>query len=263
MLSTGRVLQGAPVEEFEGSLRTITGRRHAVAVGSCTDGIAFALSALGIGPGDEVLVTSFSFLASASPILRVGAVPRFVDIDPRTFMMDIGALRTVDRQVDEGDSWSSPVWSIAAYGRSRGHCGATRSCAYRRCGASDRHALPGRSAGSMGAISCLSFDPTKVVGSFSSAGAVVTDDPDLARKLSSSDITVETPQTREYEALGYNSQLSSEMAAMLGVQAIENGRVGIAAGTHCEDLPTKALPTWHRFNFLRWLRVAPTIGTSS
>ena len=67
----------------------------------------------------------------------------------------------------------------------------------------------------MGAISCLSFDPTKVVGSFSSAGAVVTDDPDLARKVVQQRYHGRDSQTREYEALGYNSQLSSEMAAML------------------------------------------------
>ena len=183
VLSTGQVLQGAPVEEFEHALRTLTGRRHAIAVGSCTDGIAFALSALGIGAGDEVLVTSFSFLASASPILRVGATPRFVDINPHTFMMDIGALQ---RSISKSTKailgvhlfgQSLPMDEVEAIAAQRGL--ALIEDAAQAIGTRYRD----RSAGGMGAISCLSFDPTKVVGSFSSAGAVVTDDPDLARKV--------------------------------------------------------------------------------
>jgi dTDP-4-amino-4,6-dideoxygalactose transaminase len=73
----------------------------------------------------------------------------------------------------------------------------------------------GRPVGSLGRASCLSFDPTKVVGSFSSAGAVVTDDPEVARRVAMQRYHGRDPDTREYEMLGYNSQLSSEMAAML------------------------------------------------
>lgn len=215
VLSTGQVLQGAPVEEFEQVLRTITGRRHAIAVGSCTDGIAFALSALGIGAGDEVLVTSFSFLASASPILRVGATPRFVDIDPRTFMMDIGAL---ERCVGKS---TKAILAVHLFGQSL-PMDEVEAVAARHGLALIEDAAQAigtrygtRTAGSMGAISCLSFDPTKVVGSFSSAGAVVTDDPDLARKIVKQRYHGRDAETREYETLGYNSQLSSEMAAML------------------------------------------------
>ena len=89
-LASGQVLQGPEVDQFETSLARICGRAHAVAVGSCTDALAFALIAAGVGPGDEVLITGTSFVASVSPILRVGAVPRFVDIELAYYLMDLG-----------------------------------------------------------------------------------------------------------------------------------------------------------------------------
>ena len=262
VLSTGQVLQGASVEEFEHALRTLTGRRHAVAVGSCTDGIAFALSSLGIGSGDEVLVTAFSFLASASPILRVGATPRFVDIDPHTFMMDIGALeRCIGKSTKAIIAvhlfgQSLPMDEVEAIASRYGL--ALIEDAAQAIGTRYR----GRAAGSMGPVSCLSFDPTKVVGSFSSAGAVVTDDPDVARAIVKQRYHGRDPQTKDYEGLGFNSQLSSEMAAMLVFKLSkmvewESQRADIAKIYHegLADLAQIQLPSlapgsthnWHKF----------------
>ena len=262
VLSTGQVLQGEPVQEFEHALRAITGREHAVAVGSCTDGIAFALSALGIGAGDEVLITSFSFLASASPILRVGATPRFVDIDPRTFMMDTAAL---ERCIGKS---TKAILAVHLFGQSlpmeQIEAVATRHglALIEDAAQAMGTRYQGRAAGSMGSISCLSFDPTKVIGSFSSAGAVVTDDPDLARKIVQQRYHGRDPQTREYEALGYNSQLSSEMAAMLvfklskmGEWESQRARIAKIYQAGLADVAQIQLPSlvpgsthnWHKF----------------
>ncbi len=93
VLKTGRVLQGPPVPELEGRLAALAGRKEAVAVGSCTDALTFALMALRIGPGDEVLVPGLSFFASASAIVRVGATPCFVDVEAETGLMDMDALK--------------------------------------------------------------------------------------------------------------------------------------------------------------------------
>jgi dTDP-4-amino-4,6-dideoxygalactose transaminase len=215
VFSTGQVLQGAPVQAFERSLSAVTGRRHAVAVGSCTDGIAFALAALGVGSGDEVIITAFSFTASASPILRVGATPRFVDVDPGTCMMD---LAQVERAITKK---TKAILAVHLFGQTMAmeviegiaerHGVALIEDAAQAIGTTYR----GRRAGSMGRISCLSFDPTKVIGSYSSAGAVVTDDETLVAEIVKQRYHGRDPQTREYESLGYNSQLSSEMAAML------------------------------------------------
>ena len=215
VLSSGQVLQGEAVRELEGMLCAITQRKHGIAVGSCTDALAFTLSALGIGAGDEVLVTSLSFVASASPILRVGARPRFVDIDPRDYMMSLEHLEScIDRS-------TKAILAVHMYGQALPMQEieeiATRwglvliEDAAQGLGAQSK----GRPVGSLGHASCLSFDPTKVIGSFSSAGAVVTDDPEIARRVIMQRYHGRDPGTREYDSLGYNSQLSTEMAAML------------------------------------------------
>ncbi len=215
VLSSGEVLQGEAVQALESALCVITNRKHAVAVGSCTDGLAFALSALGIGAGDEVLVTSLSFLASASPILRVGARPRFVDIDATSYMMSLDDL---ERRIG---ATTRAIIAVHLYGQSlpmdeleaiaQRHAIALIEDAAQGLGAQYR----GRPVGSMGRVSCLSFDPTKVIGSFSSGGGVVTDDSEIARRIAMQRYHGRDPATRESELLGYNSQLSTEMAAML------------------------------------------------
>ena len=88
-LRSGKVLQGEPVAAFEAQVAAAAGRKFAVAVGSGTDAVSFALIAAGIGPGDEVLCPDISFVASASAIARTGAEPVFVDVD-EDCMMDLG-----------------------------------------------------------------------------------------------------------------------------------------------------------------------------
>jgi dTDP-4-amino-4,6-dideoxygalactose transaminase len=215
VLSSGQVLQGPAVDEFESLLCKLTGRRHAVAVGSCTDAIAFALAAGGIGPGDEVLVTPFSFVASVSPIFRLGARARFVDIDPNTFMMDV---EQIERHISKA---TRAIIGVHLYGQALpierleaiAHHHGLLLIEDAAQGMGARYGK--RLVGSMGRISCLSFDPTKVIGSFSSGGAVLTDDPTIARRIVMQRYHGRDPVSREYVTLGYNSQLSSEMAAML------------------------------------------------
>ncbi|RLI44599.1 hypothetical protein DRO69_07030, partial [Candidatus Bathyarchaeota archaeon] len=81
VLASGQVLQGEAIEELENKVAALVGRKYGIAVNSCTDALYFALIAGGVHPGDEVLVTDFSFIASASCIMRLGAIPVFVDID--------------------------------------------------------------------------------------------------------------------------------------------------------------------------------------
>jgi len=263
VLSSGQVLQGEAVSELEQVLCRLTNRSYGIAVGSCTDAIAFTLSALGIGQGDEVIVTSLSFVASASPILRVGARPCFVDIDPRDYMM---SLEQVERRITRA---TKAILAVHLYGqalpmRELEELGARRGVLVIEDAAQGLGAHNGgRPVGSLGRASCLSFDPTKVVGSFSSAGAVVTDDPEVARRVAMQRYHGRDPGTREYEMLGYNSQLSSEMAAMLvfklsKMQEWASERATVAA-SYCEGLEKLSqhvtLPfvhedrshNWHKF----------------
>lgn len=215
VLSSGQVLQGPDVANFERSLAAACGRKHGVALSSCTDALAFALLACGVGPGDEVLVTGLSFIASASPILRVGARPRFVDIDPDYFLMDPAAA---ERLVT---SRTKAIVAVHLYGQTlpmaaweefaRKHGLSLIEDAAQALGARDGQ----RAAGGMGRVSCISFDPTKVIASFSSAGGLVTDDPEILRKAQMLRYHGRDPATRSFDQLGYNSQLATEMAGML------------------------------------------------
>ncbi|RAU21853.1 transcriptional regulator [Paramagnetospirillum kuznetsovii] len=261
-LSAGNALQGPAVADFEADIAALTGRRHAVAVGSATDALAFALMATGIGAGDEVLVTAFSFFASVSPILRVGASPRFIDIDPATYQMDVAAL---DRLVTPR---TKALLAVHMFGQTldmkavdafaRRHDLIVIEDAAQALGAMDGD----RAAGSMGLASCLSFDPTKVIGSFSSAGALVTDDDAVARTVRMLRYHGRDPDTRRYAMLGYNSQLSTEMAAQLRfklakLQDWQDARRRVAniyldrlAGVGDVSLPTirpGSSHNWHKF----------------
>ncbi|MGY8990597.1 MAG: DegT/DnrJ/EryC1/StrS family aminotransferase [Rhodospirillales bacterium] len=212
---TGRVLQGPEVEEFETAVAAAMGRELGVAVGSCTDALAFALMANDIGSGDEVLVTCYSFVASVSPIFRVGATPRFVDIDPDTFMMDMGALKAAITPATKA------ILAVHLFGQTL-DMAAVEDIAARHnlvliedaaqaIGAHDET----RPGGSMGRISCVSFDPTKNIGSYSSAGAIATDDSDMATAIRRLRYHGRDDATRQNVVLGYNSQLASDMAGML------------------------------------------------
>lgn len=200
VLASGRVLQGPGVAAFEGELAAWTGRGHAVALGSGTDALAFALLAAGIGPGDEVLVPAFTFIATASAVLRVGARPVFGDVD------DDGLL-DLDR-APRADA----VIAVGLYGRVL-DAGALGIPVIEDCAQS----LSAPRAGSLGRASCCSFDPTKTLSAPGSGGALLTDDAALAGRV------------RElrwhgrgadgaYGTLGYNSQLPTASAAVLRVK---------------------------------------------
>jgi len=213
--SSGQVLQGQAVSDMEKTLGQLCNRKYAVAMGSCTDALAFALMAAEVKPGDEVLITSFSFFASTSPILRVGAIPRYIDIEPDYYMMNPSLLDGLVTRSTKAIlavhifGQTLPMDEIEAFAHR--HNLVLIEDAAQALGSRDGK----RRAGSMGLVSCLSFDPTKVIGSFSSAGALVTDDAHVAEMAQSLRYHGRNPATRRYELLGFNSQLSTEMAAML------------------------------------------------
>ena len=219
VMSTGQMLQSQYVDEFEDRIARFVGREYAVSVNSCTDALFFALRALGIGEGDEVLVTNFSFVASASAIVRTGARPVFVDIDPYTLNMDLQkAAEKVSRNT------RALVW-VHLYGL-MGNVSEILDFA-RRYGLlvveDAAQALgaefQGVRAGGVGDVSCISFDPTKVVSAPGSGGVVLTDEERIASKVRSFRYHGKGVQGT-FDELGYNSQMSSIAAAVLAQKLI-------------------------------------------
>jgi dTDP-4-amino-4,6-dideoxygalactose transaminase len=174
---------GPEVEALERELAACTGAAHAITVSSGTDALVAALMALGIGHGDEVVTSTFSFFATAGSIARVGATPVFVDIDPVTFNIDPAAVR---RAITPRTRAVMPVHlyglcadldPIMEAATSKGI--AVIEDAAQAIGATYKS----RQAGTIGTIGCFSFFPSKNLGAFGDAGFMTTNDPALANEI--------------------------------------------------------------------------------
>jgi len=218
----GWLLQGPETETLERNVARFCQRRHAVAVGSCTDALFFALDAAGVRPGDDVLVTDFSFIATASAILRVGARPVFVDIGQDRHMDLDDAKRRLTAQ-------SRAMICTHLYGemnspsRTKSFCDDHGLLLIEDAAQSFGARREGRIAGSLGIAGCLSFDPTKVIGAAGNGGMVLTDDADVARRVRQIHYHGKSA-AGSFEELGYNSQLPSLSAALLNYKLQLNAK---------------------------------------
>jgi len=208
---------GAAVEEFERDFAKFCQTAHAVGVSNGSDALYLALRALEIGPGDEVITVPNTFIATASAISRTGASVRFVDVDPATLEMDAYQLehditpRTrailpvhLYGQMPDMDA----ILAIAAQ-----HQIPVIEDAAQAHGATFR----GRVAGSMGIAACFSFYPGKNLGAYGDAGAVVTNDAELASRIRR--LRDQGRDTKyEHLMIGYNHRLDTLQAAVLKVK---------------------------------------------
>ena len=178
-----RFIGGPEVEAFERDVAAYAGVAHAVGLTSGTDALLVALMALGIGFGDEVITPTFSFFATAGAVSRLGATPKFVDIDPLTFNVDPDAVKEAigpkTRAIIPVHLYGQaadmePILATAA----RDGIPVIEDAA-QAIGATYR----GRQAGSMGAMGCFSFFPSKNLGAFGDAGLLTTNDDGLAHEV--------------------------------------------------------------------------------
>jgi len=214
VLAGGQWILGPQVAAFEEEWAAYTGTTHAIGVANGTEAITIALRALGVGPGDDIVVPSFTYFASAEAIPPTGARPVFCDIDPATSCVTLQSVRAAVtsrtkavvavhlfgnvapvREIEE--ALGLPVVEDAAQ-------------------AAGSLAAGGR-PGNLGAIGTFSFYPSKNLGAFGDAGAVTTSDAALAERVRTLRFHGSTDKVTHTE-VGYNSRLDELQAAILRVQ---------------------------------------------
>ena len=217
VLDGSRFILGPEVRALEAELAALCGVRHGVGVNSGTDALQFALAAVGVRPGDEVVTPAFSFVASASTIVMAGAQPVFVDIDPATFALDPDALESAltrrTRAIIVVHLYGHPgaIDRIAEIARRRGV--PLIEDAAQAIGAT----WDGRRIGGWGDVACLSFYPTKNLGACGDAGMLLTNRDDVAEHVRRLRHHGDTGRYHHVE-LGYCSRLDEIQAAMLRVK---------------------------------------------
>jgi dTDP-4-amino-4,6-dideoxygalactose transaminase len=180
---TQRFINGPEIDGLERELEAHLEVRHAVGVSSGTDALLAALMAIGIGPGDEVITSTYSFFATAGCIVRLGARPVLVDIDPATFNIDVAsalaAITPRTRAIIPVHLFgqAAELMPLVTAGAQRGI--AVIEDAAQAIGARYQN----RAVGGIGALGCFSFFPSKNLGAFGDAGVVTTNDATLANKL--------------------------------------------------------------------------------
>jgi dTDP-4-amino-4,6-dideoxygalactose transaminase len=217
VLESGQVILGPEVDALEKEVAGYCGAAHGVGCGSGTDALSLALHALEVGPGDEVILPPFTFFATVGAVCRTGARPVFADIDPVTYNLD--PLQVENKVTDR----TRAVIAVHLYGQ----------CADMEplWQVAERHGVPiiedaaqalgaeyqGKRAGTLGAIGCLSFYPTKILGAYGDAGMVVTNDPGWAARMAC--LRVHGMEPKYYHKhLGWNARLDALHAAVLRVK---------------------------------------------
>lgn len=208
---------GDEVAEFECDVAEYCDARDAIGCASGSDALLLSLMALGVGPGDEVITSPFTFFATASAITRCGATPVFVDIKPDTFNIDPDAVQAAitsrTRAIIPVHLFGQcadmePLWRLATQ-----HGLAVVEDACQAIGAEYR----GRKAGVLGTTGCFSFFPTKNLGGAGDGGLITTDDPELAARLRRLRVHGDLGGYNHQE-VGLNSRLDALQAAILRVK---------------------------------------------
>jgi dTDP-4-amino-4,6-dideoxygalactose transaminase len=261
VISGGAYVMGPNHNALEAEIAARQGCKHGIAVNSGTDALRILMDAVGIGPGDEVITTAFTFVASAETIVQTGARPVFVDIDPITFQIDPAKIEAAITPRTKA------ILPIHLFGQM---CDMT---AIKAIG--DRHEIlvledaaqaidstqHGVPAGSIGIGAGFSFYVTKNLGAAGDAGLIVTNDDELAQRCRSIRVHGMGRERYYYDHIGYTSRMDEVQAAVLRVKLTKltewNARRAAFAATYFQELADSDLRlpatlagnhhTWHQF----------------
>lgn len=217
VIDSSQFIQGPAVKEFEKNAESYLGCSHAIGCASGTDALQIAMMALDIKPGDEIITTPFTFVATAETIALLGAVPVYVDIDEKTYNIDSAKIE------EKISSRTKAIIPVHLYGQScemdsimavaKKHNLFIIEDAAQAMGAEYNNTK----LSTIGHIGCISFYPSKNLGAFGDAGMLTTNDDNLASKIR---MIISHGSRKKYyhEVLGVNSRLDSLQAAILNVK---------------------------------------------
>lgn len=217
VLRSGQYILGPEVEALEQKVAELCGCQYGIGVASGTDALILALKAAGIGEGDEVITSPFTFIASASSIVHCGARPVFVDIDPRTYNLNPDliekAITRKTRAIIPVHLYGQPAEMDKILELARSYNLFVIEDVAQAIGARYK----GKTVGQFGQAGCLSFFPSKNLGAFGDGGLVVTNDPEIAEKVRMLRAHGSKPKYYHH-MIGYNSRLDAIQAAILQVK---------------------------------------------
>ena len=217
VIDSTQFIQGPAVKKFESNVESYLGAKHAIGCASGTDALQIAMMALDIKPGDEILTTPFTFVATTETIAILGAVPVYVDIDPDTFNIDVKKIE------DKITPKTRAIMPVHLYGQpcdmdpimniAKKHGLFVIEDAAQAMGSKYNDKM----ICTIGHIGCISFYPSKNLGAFGDGGMITTNDDSLADKIR---MIISHGSKKKYfhETLGVNSRLDSIQAAILDVK---------------------------------------------
>ncbi len=217
VLKSGRVLQGVQTKQVEEKIAKVFDLKHCVALNSGTDALSFSIAALGLKPKSRIAVPSMTFIASASAIVQNNCIPVFVDVNPTTMLMDQSKLINLinSNKVDA-------VIAVHLYGQMQPLRQIVNITKKKKIPVIEDAAQAlgskrnGNPPGQLSDITCLSFDPTKVIGAYGSGGAVMTNSLKFAEKVKL--LRYHGNKGAESILTGYNSQIAELQAAIINIK---------------------------------------------
>jgi len=260
VIASTQFILGPEVKSLESEMSTYCQTKHAIGVASGTEALQLALIACGVGQGDEVITTPFTFIATTETIVQCGAIPVFVDIDRKTYNID---AQKIAAKINEKTKAIIPVH---LYGQASDMSPILELAKKRNlkviedCAQALGAEYKGRKVGSLGDVGCLSFFPSKILGAYGDGGMVVTNNTEIADKVSM--LRNHGGTDKYYNSIsGFNSRLDELQAAILRVKLkhldlwIEQRRrkaslySKLLSGFDAITPPYEATYTRHAFNY--------------